>query len=130
MSDITPEMLEAATHVAAWSGDWIHSDSLSEIYEAMKAADPDCVGAEWEMERVLQEAAFVHGAQACREMMARFVECQSAVIANSIRLNWHPGWGADPGPLPGSIPHNAFGETAETDALLASLRIPEPPEAA
>lgn len=43
------------------------------------------------------EEMFVLGAQACREMLARFVEAQDPVIANSIRLNWHPGWGKDPG---------------------------------
>ncbi len=41
---------------------------------------------------------FVEGAQACREMMARFVEQGGdAVTAASIRANWHPGWGKDPG---------------------------------
>ena len=44
------------------------------------------------------EELFVLGAQACREMMARFVEqVGDAVTANSIRANWHPGWGKDPG---------------------------------
>jgi hypothetical protein len=46
------------------------------------------------------EELFVLGAQACREMMARFVEQGGdAVTANSIRANWHPGWGKDPGKL-------------------------------
>jgi len=44
---------------------------------------------------------FVRGAQACREMMARFVESGGTEaernIASSIRANWHPGWGEDPG---------------------------------
>jgi len=36
--------------------------------------------------------------QACREMMARFVEQGGdAVIADSIRANWNPSWGDDPG---------------------------------
>jgi hypothetical protein len=44
------------------------------------------------------EELFVLGAQAAREMLARFVEQGGhADIANSIRLNWHPGWGKDPG---------------------------------
>lgn len=48
---------------------------------------------------------FVAGAQACREMMARFVEQGGdTVTANSIRANWHPGWGKDPGKLDGEIP--------------------------
>lgn len=46
--------------------------------------------------------ALVHGyrrgAQDCREMMARFVEQGGdPVMANSIRLNWNPSWGTDPG---------------------------------
>lgn len=41
---------------------------------------------------------FQRGAQACREMMARFVEQGGdAVTAESLRANWHPGWGEDPG---------------------------------
>ena len=41
---------------------------------------------------------FREGAQACREMMARFVEHGGdATTAASIRANWHPGWGKDPG---------------------------------
>lgn len=43
---------------------------------------------------------FQRGAQACREMMARFVEVTHPQIAQSIRLNWHPGWGGDPGQPP------------------------------
>ena len=43
--------------------------------------------------------AFRLGAQGCREMMARFVEQGGdAVTAGSIRANWNPVWGADPGP--------------------------------
>lgn len=41
---------------------------------------------------------FAEGAQACREMMARFVEQGGDdAIAESIRAHWHPGWGKDPG---------------------------------
>ena len=44
------------------------------------------------------EEMFVLGAQAAREMIARFVEQGGdAVTAASIRANWHPGWGKDPG---------------------------------
>lgn len=44
------------------------------------------------------EELFIAGAQACREMMARFVEQGGdATTAASIRANWHPGWGKDPG---------------------------------
>lgn len=54
------------------------------------------------------DEAFVGGAQACREMMARFVEQGGHhEIAMSIRANWHPGWGEDPGKLDGEIPLHA-----------------------
>lgn len=44
--------------------------------------------------------AFRDGAQACREMLARFVEQGGDLsTANSIRQNWNPEWGADPGRL-------------------------------
>lgn len=42
-------------------------------------------------------SAFIYGAQVCREMMARFVESVDPVTAQSIRLNWRPSWGDDPG---------------------------------
>lgn len=52
---------------------------------------------------------FVAGAQACREMMARFVEQGgNPAIAQSIRANWHPGWGKDPGKLDGDIPQDCW----------------------
>lgn len=42
---------------------------------------------------------FRRGAQAMREMAARFVEQGgSPIAAQSIRANWNPNWGADPGP--------------------------------
>lgn len=41
---------------------------------------------------------FRRGVQMCREMMARFVEQGGdATTAGSIRANWNPEWGADPG---------------------------------
>jgi hypothetical protein len=41
---------------------------------------------------------FESGAQAAREMIARFVEQGGDhTTANSIRLNWNPSWGPDPG---------------------------------
>lgn len=55
------------------------------------------------------EQAFRDGAQACREMLARFVEQGGDyTTAASIRANWHPGWGADPGRLDGPIPEGTF----------------------
>lgn len=69
-------------------------------YEAWNEDDsaaPDgYISDEESAERV--QAAFVAGAQACREMMARFVEQGGdPVIAASVRANWHPAWGQDPG---------------------------------
>lgn len=50
------------------------------------------------------EEAFRDGAQACREMMARFVASENENTAASIRANWNPSWGEDPGKLDGEIP--------------------------
>lgn len=45
-----------------------------------------------------ESQAFRRGAQACREMLARFVEQGGdETTAASIRANWHPGWGDDLG---------------------------------
>lgn len=44
------------------------------------------------------EEFFLAGAQQMRELLARFVEQDGhAALANSIRLNWVPNWGKDPG---------------------------------
>lgn len=44
------------------------------------------------------EECFRDGARACREMMARFVEQGGdSNTAASIRANWNPTWGKDPG---------------------------------
>jgi hypothetical protein len=44
---------------------------------------------------------FREGAQRMREMLARFTEQGGApIIANSLRLNWNPQWGDDPGEPP------------------------------
>ena len=55
------------------------------------------------------EEAFDAGARACREMIARFVEQGGeTALAESIRANWNPGWGNDPGPIAGPIPADAW----------------------
>lgn len=73
-------------------------------WEAWGDDDPDTGPTE---ERV--EEAFKDGAQACREMMARFVEQGGdAETAASIRANWNPAWGTDPGPITGDIPQGAW----------------------
>ena len=44
------------------------------------------------------EEFFALGAAQMREMLARFVEQGGDTrTANSIRLNWNPSWGKDPG---------------------------------
>jgi hypothetical protein len=44
------------------------------------------------------EEMFREGLQAMREMLARFVEQGGdATTAASIRANWNPSWGKDPG---------------------------------
>ncbi len=44
------------------------------------------------------EEIFVIGLQAMREMLARFVEQGGdTTTAMSIRANWNPDWGTDPG---------------------------------
>ena len=43
------------------------------------------------------EEYFVGGLVAMREMLARFIEAQDATMAQSIRANWKPEWGKDPG---------------------------------
>lgn len=49
--------------------------------------------------------AFVFGAQAMREMLARFVEQGGDhSTAASIRANWVLTWGEDPGKLEGDLP--------------------------
>jgi hypothetical protein len=40
---------------------------------------------------------FVGGLVAMREMLAQFIEPQDPTMAQSIRANWKPEWGKDPG---------------------------------
>lgn len=51
---------------------------------------------------------FLAGAQAMREMLARFVAVDSPVIAESIRANWVPSWGKDPGKFEGDLPRDCW----------------------
>lgn len=63
---------------------------------------------------------FMRGAQACREMMARFVEQGGDTsTAASIRANWHPAWGEDPGAPPSVIDTWEAPECPEGEALYA-----------
>lgn len=43
------------------------------------------------------EELFVGGLVAMREMLAQFIEPQDPTMAQSIRANWKPEWGKDPG---------------------------------
>ena len=40
---------------------------------------------------------FIGGLVAMREMLAQFIEPQDPTMAQSIRANWKPEWGKDPG---------------------------------
>ena len=56
------------------------------------------------------EQAFVDGLQAMREMLARFVEQGGDhATAASIRANWAPAWGKDPGKYEGELPADPWG---------------------
>ena len=62
--------------------------------------DTDEIGMDGWVTEERAEEAFSAGLQAMREMLARFVEQDSEygkVIAQSMRLNWNPSWGKDPG---------------------------------
>jgi hypothetical protein len=59
--------------------------------------EPDEDGLEGYVTEGRAEELFAAGAQQMREMLARFVEATDPVIANSIRLNWPPSLGPDPG---------------------------------
>ena len=60
--------------------------------------DEGDIGIEGYVTEERAEEAFVAGAQAMREMLARFIEQGGdPVTAESIRANWNPEWGNDPG---------------------------------
>lgn len=54
------------------------------------------------------EELCLQSAQIMREMLARFVEPESPTIAASIRANWIPSWGKDPGKWEGPIPESVW----------------------
>lgn len=71
--------------------------------------DEGDIGIEGHVTEERAEEMFALGAQAMREMLARFVEQGGdPTTANSIRNNWHPGWGKDPGKLQGDIPDDPW----------------------
>ncbi|MDZ4252683.1 MAG: hypothetical protein U1A72_08955 [Sulfuritalea sp.] len=60
--------------------------------------DEGDIGPEGYVTEERAEEFFVGGLQAMREMLARFVEQGGdPTIAASIRANWNPSWGTDPG---------------------------------
>jgi hypothetical protein len=60
--------------------------------------DDDCMrGPEGYVTEERAEAMFRGGLVAMREMLARFIEPQDPTMAQSIRANWKPEWGKDPG---------------------------------
>ena len=60
--------------------------------------DEGDIGIEGYVTEERAEEAFMAGAQAMREMLARFVEQGGdSATAQSIRANWNPEWGKDPG---------------------------------
>jgi len=52
----------------------------------------------WTMLNPATQVMFRAGLLACREYMASFVESENSAIAASIRANWWPSLGPDPGP--------------------------------
>lgn len=74
---------------------WIERAEQAEAeVKRLKAAVPEDV----EFLNPIHQVYFRAGLLACREYMARFVECENSTIANSIRLNWWPQLGPDLGP--------------------------------
>lgn len=66
----------------------------------------------------LPRSEFVAGAQAMREILSRFVEQGGdPVIAHSMRLNWNPSWGDDPG----APPEGEFARVTVSQATLDEL---------
>lgn len=100
------ELLERCRKVLQRQG-WEDSESVNDVEASVsefldaEALEEDVFG---KHTSTAEKAAFVAGAQACREMMARFVAPQDVSTAQSIRANWHPGWGKDPGKFDGDIP--------------------------
>ena len=70
-------------------------------YEAWGDDDQNDYGFREEKVAEIATEAFTLGLQYCREMMARFVEQGGdQAMAKSIRANWNPAFGDDPGKIP------------------------------
>jgi hypothetical protein len=105
---ITDEQIRELLAIARNSGD---IDTARACYAAVSTGDS--LMSSWTKRAARRHCAgalnsFRRGAQECREMLARFVEQGGdAVTAASIRANWKPMWGADPG-APGPNAHEPF----------------------
>jgi hypothetical protein len=70
--------------------EWLADFALAHANERAERLEAELEAAE--------RVAFRAGLLACREYMARFIEPQNALYAASIRSNWWPSLGDDPGP--------------------------------
>ena len=71
--------------------------------------DDDSDGHEGYVVNEYAEGLMIGAAQVMREMLARFVEQGgNSIIAESIRANWIPSWGKDPGKWEGPIPEDIW----------------------
>jgi hypothetical protein len=74
-------------------------DRILSIPSKLSAGEPPAAGWQAQAECVnpVSQVYFRAGLLVCREYMARFVEAQDPNIAMSIRANWWPRLGPDPG---------------------------------
>ncbi len=66
-------------------------DDVDDVPDVVRQEQASCM-------HPITQVKFRAGLLACREYMARFVEAESPTIAASIRANWWPRLGPDPGP--------------------------------
>lgn len=91
------------SHVHPGNADELNSDDYAELIEAAKwalhAIPKELDFTDLCCRNPVNQVYFRAGLLACREYMARFVEQGGhADIAQSIRANWWPSLGDDPGP--------------------------------
>lgn len=80
---------------------------IDKLENSLRLHGGDCasLSTELEMARSERDWAAIDAARTMREMVARFVEQGGdATTAQSIRANWNPSWGEDPGAWLGNIP--------------------------
>ena len=75
--------------------DWNEIDEAARW--ALHAIGPDLDFLDVTSRHPISQVSFRAGLLACREYMARFVEATHPEIARSIRANWWPTLGEDPG---------------------------------